>query len=129
MMTPLTPVFPPQFALPTTSNLSSFPRPSVTPHGRQSFPLSEIERRHYQGNEGPSTRGRPQIKERHSGSTLISLREQELQQPSWFESNYTVVRSLGQGAFSDAYEVSDHRRDGVYAVKRTKNPFGGPKDR
>lgn len=52
-----------------------------------------------------------------------------MQQPSWFETNFTVLRSLGNGAFSDAYEVADRQRSSVYAVKRTKHPFGGPKDR
>lgn len=53
-----------------------------------------------------------------------------MQEPSWFETNFTVLRSLGNGAFSDAFEVADRSREGaVYAVKRTKNPFGGPKDR
>lgn len=40
-----------------------------------------------------------------------------------------MLRSLGNGSTSDAFEVSDKKRKGVYAVKRTKQPFGGSKDR
>lgn len=72
--------------------------------------------------------GRSQFKERHSSSSLQSLRQQE-EAPSWFETNYTVLSSLGNGAFSDAFEVADKERKGVFAVKRTKHAFGGPKDR
>lgn len=49
--------------------------------------------------------------------------------PSWFETNYEIRRTLGNGAFSDAYEVVDLERGGVYAVKRTKQAFNGNKDR
>lgn len=130
---------PPNFVLPatTSSTLLGFPPHTAAngasvPLGRagggrqfQSFPLSDSERR----QRGPAAGGRAQFKLRHSGSSLLSLRQQELQQSSWFETNYTVLKSLGNGAFSDAYEVLDKQRGGVYAVKRTKNPFGGPRDR
>lgn len=126
---PITPVmtsFPPEYALPPTGHGSVFLQPMATPHGRASFPFSDLERRSYVADQI----GRPQFKIRHSASTLVSLRQQELQQPSWFETNFTILRSLGSGAFSEAFEVADRSRHGeVYAVKRTKSPFGGPKDR
>ena len=67
-------------------------------------------------------RGRPQL--------TRPLRPQEVVQPAnFFESNYTLHSSIGNGAFSDAFEVFDKPREGVYAVKRTKHAFGGAKDR
>ena len=126
-MPPAIPTFPLQYLLPVapSPSLPAFPT-LATPHGgRQSFPLSDLERKQYT----QTGRGRPQFKQRHSGSVLLSIRQQELQQPSWFETNYTILRSLGNGAFSDAFEVTDRQRGGVYAVKRTKHPFAGPKDR
>ncbi|BGP25181.1 Fungal Wee1 protein [Rhodotorula toruloides] len=132
-LTPATPAFPNlpphPFALPNQASI--FLQAAQTPHGapRASYPLSEAEQR--QRPPGPPpTLGRPQFKVRHSSSTVLSLRQQELSQPSRFEANYSLLRNLGNGAFSDAWEVADHTRDGqVYAVKRTKNPFLGPKDR
>ncbi|KAK4054620.1 mitosis inhibitor protein kinase swe1 [Microbotryomycetes sp. JL221] len=128
-ITPATPAFPPlatQFAFfpQTTSNV-----------GRSSFPFSDMERRQFAlGASRPASSGeafgRPQFKIRHSSSTVDSLRHHELQQPNWFESNFTILRTLGNGEFSDAYEVTDRSRNGhVFAVKRTKHPFTGPKDR
>lgn len=74
---------------------------------------------------------RPLFKQRHSGSSVLvsSSKEAEMQQPSWFETNFTVLRSLGNGTFSDACEVFDKQRGGTFAVKRTKQAFGGTKDR
>ncbi|GAA6008814.1 hypothetical protein JCM10207_001733 [Rhodosporidiobolus poonsookiae] len=138
-ITPATPAFPHQ--LPTqpfaASNQSTvFLQPLATPHGapRASFPLSALEQRQQLGGPGPSVvgggAGRPQFKVRHSSSTVLSLRQQEMQQPSYFETNFVLLRTLGNGAFSDAWEVADRSRDGqVFAVKRTKAPFLGPKDR
>ncbi|GAA6063072.1 hypothetical protein JCM10212_003130 [Sporobolomyces blumeae] len=128
---------------PVTPACSTFPHlavvnpafPLATPNGapRASFPLSDLERRQHMlpaagaAHSGP---GRPQYKARHSSSTVLSLRQQELAQPSWFESNFALLRNLGNGEFSDAWEVADHSRDGqVFAVKRTKHPFSGVKDR
>lgn len=131
-VTPATPGFPNlpphPFALPNQASI--FLQAAQTPHGapRASYPLSEAEQRHRP--HPPPPQGRPQFKVRHSSSTVLSLRQQELSQPSRFETNYTLLRNLGNGAFSDAWEVADHTRQGrVYAVKRTKNPFLGPKDR
>ncbi|BGP00036.1 Mitosis inhibitor protein kinase SWE1 [Rhodotorula toruloides] len=131
-VTPATPAFPNlpphPFALPNQASI--FLQAAQTPHGapRASYPLSEAEQRQRPGP--PPPQGRPQFKVRHSSSTVLSLRQQELSQPSKFETNYTLLRNLGNGAFSDAWEVADHTREGkVYAVKRTKNPFLGPKDR
>lgn len=137
---PATPCFPPSYILPiaSTSKLVDFPLPNhlATPHLRQSFPFSQLEsRQHALESRLPgivptsTTTGRTQTKSRHSASTLLSLRHSEQHAPSWFESNYTVLSSLGNGEFSDAFEVADRERGGVYAVKRTKHAFGGPKDR
>ncbi|GAA5936535.1 uncharacterized protein JCM15063_001914 [Sporobolomyces koalae] len=126
-ITPATANFPVQLPVPLAST-SQAAFPLVTPHGgpRASFPLSEIELRQH----ALPTTGRPQYKARHSGSTVLSLRQQELSAPSWFETNFSLLRILGNGEFSDAYEVADHSRDGkVFAVKRTKHAFSGVKDR
>lgn len=97
-----------------------------TPFGpRASFPLSTTEL-----SQMGAPVGRPQYKARHSSSTVLSLRQQELAAPSWFETNFALLRNLGNGEFSDAWEVVDHsRQNRVYAVKRMKNPFLGAKDR
>lgn len=126
-ITPATTTFP---ALPSQHLVPSshFIHPLATPHGapRASFPLSDVEQR--ARGDGPP--GRPQFKIRHSSSTVLSLRQHEMSQPNRFETDYTLLRNLGNGEFSDAWEVQDHTRDGqVYAVKRTKQPFLGPKDR
>ncbi|GAA6032450.1 hypothetical protein JCM8097_008181 [Rhodosporidiobolus ruineniae] len=145
-ITPATPAFPglPPHPFAASTQSTVFLQPLATPHGapRASFPLSHLEQRQHLlpiqtsssalagGSGAHPSQGRPQFKIRHSSSTVLSLRQQEMNQPSWFESNFTLLRSLGNGAFSDAWEVSDHSREGqVYAVKRTKNPFLGPKDR
>ncbi|GAA5885725.1 hypothetical protein JCM5296_000126 [Sporobolomyces johnsonii] len=136
-ITPATTAFPPQYPLPlaSTSQSTVFLQPLATPHGapRASFPLSDLDRRQHMlaGAAAAHTGvGRPQYKTRHSSSTVLSLRQQELSQPSWFETNFALLRPLGNGEFSDAWEVADHSREGqVFAVKRTKNPFLGPKDR
>ncbi|GJN91015.1 hypothetical protein Rhopal_004029-T1 [Rhodotorula paludigena] len=145
-ITPATPAFPnlPSHPFAPAGQSTVFLQPVATPHGapRSSFPLSDAEHRQHllktgalpglvasSASSGSST-GRPQFKVRHSSSTVLSLRQQEMAQPNWFETNYTLLRSLGNGAFSDAWEVSDHSREGkVYAVKRTKAAFLGPKDR
>ncbi|GAA5897868.1 uncharacterized protein JCM6883_000846 [Sporobolomyces salmoneus] len=98
-----------------------------TPFGpRASFPLSTTELSQF----GAAPVGRPQYKARHSSSTVLSLRQQEIAAPSWFETNFALLRNLGNGEFSDAWEVADHSRSGqVYAVKRMRHPFLGAKDR
>ncbi|KAL8292299.1 hypothetical protein RQP46_001765 [Phenoliferia psychrophenolica] len=102
LATPATPAFPPLFAH------ASLATPNA--YGRQSFPFSDTERR-----------GRQQLPR--------ALRPQDVQPANFFESNYTLLSSIGNGAFSDAFEVFDKPREGVFAVKRTKHPFGGAKDR
>lgn len=131
-ITPALSTFPdlPTHAFAPSNQHSVFIQPLATPHGapRASFPLSDQEHR-ARGEDVPGP-GRPQFKIRHSSSTVLSLRQQELSQPSRFETDYTLLRNLGNGEFSDAWEVQDHTREGkVYAVKRTKQPFLGPKDR
>ncbi|SCV70050.1 BQ2448_1444 [Microbotryum intermedium] len=99
--------------------------------GRQSFPLSELERHRFdKTHTRPVTFGRSHGKMRQSSSVMDSLDARDNQESNYFETNFVVTRALGTGAFSDAYEVLDRsRQDGVYAVKRTKQPFGGPRDR
>ncbi|GAA5851080.1 hypothetical protein JCM9279_000313, partial [Rhodotorula babjevae] len=133
--TPVTPAMPnfpdlPSHSLAPSGQSTVFLQPVATPSNapRASFPMTDAENR--QHHPVKPVGGRPQFKVRHSSSTVLSLRQQEISQPNWFESNYTLLRVLGNGAFSDAYEVADLSREGkVYAVKRTKNPFLGPKDR
>lgn len=49
--------------------------------------------------------------------------------PSHFTSRFTVQGTLGQGEFSQVDKVED-KQDGVlYAVKRAKKPYTGPRDR
>lgn len=131
-ITPAMPNFPPipSHSLAPSGQSTVFLQPIATPANapRASFPMTEAESR--QHHVPKPAGGRPQFKIRHSSSTVLSLRQQEISQPNWFESNYSLLRSLGNGAFSDAWEVADLSREGrVYAVKRTKNPFLGPKDR
>ena len=129
-VTPAMPNFPDLPSLAPSGQSTVFLQPVATPSNapRASFPMTDAENR--QHHPVKPVGGRPQFKVRHSSSTVLSLRQQEISQPNWFESNYTLLRVLGNGAFSDAYEVADLSREGqVYAVKRTKNPFLGPKDR
>lgn len=115
LATPATPAFPPLFA----HNYLNPPLATPSTYGRQSFPFTDMERR----------QGRPPLPRHQSGSVVLTLRQQEFQQANFFEHNYTLLRSIGNGAFSDAFEVYDKPRDSVFAVKRTKHPFGGAKDR
>lgn len=126
---PATPCFPGSYTLPiaSTSKLVNFPPPLATPHLRQSYPFSNAGlRQHLQ--ESGRLGGRTFSRERDSRSSL-GLDMADRIAPTWFESNYTVLSSLGNGEFSEAFEVVDKKRGGVFAVKRTKNAFGGPKDR
>lgn len=118
---PSTPQFP-------TFHISSAPQPLPSPSevGRQSFPLTSQEQLLARPTLPP---GRPQFRQRHSGSTVLSVRQAELQQPDYFESNYNVIDIVGRGEFSEVYRVEDKQRPGVFAVKRTKQPFAGPRDR
>jgi hypothetical protein len=146
LLSPQTPSFP-NYPLPTPTprGASRFPK-SSTPSSHQSplpspvaTPLQAPERlarvpSHYFASRSsfPTTSqvGRPQFKHRHSGSALISLRQNEIHSPDRFETNFKIVRALGSGEFSEVYEVEDRENAGLfYAVKRTKHPFGGHKDR
>ena len=125
---PLTPAmgsFPGQSGLhPINPALASM----STPHGqvRTSFPLSAFERA---VRFAPPVSSRPVLKARHSSATGPAELPM-VPQNGWFEDNFVLIRCLGEGAFSDAFEVQDRKRkDQVFAVKRTKQPFGGPKDR
>lgn len=77
----------------------------------------------------PPTAGRPQFRHRHSGSVLHSIRQQELSLPDRFETAFTIIRSIGRGVSSEAFAVSSRETGAVSAVKRTKTPSSGPKDR
>lgn len=77
----------------------------------------------------PPAGGRPTFRHRHSGSVLHALRQQEIQSPDRFEARFVIVRSIGAGEFSNAFAVRDREDGQLWAVKRTKHAFGGPKDR
>ncbi|SCZ90315.1 BZ3500_MvSof-1268-A1-R1_Chr9g10788 [Microbotryum saponariae] len=122
----------PNLGQPVSAMKRSPPTHSIAAaQGRQSFPLSELERHRFdKTHTRPVTFGRSHGKLRHSSSATDSLDARDDQESNYFETNFVVTRALGTGAFSDAYEVVDRsRQDGVYAVKRTKQPFGGPRDR
>ena len=59
----------------------------------------------------------------------MTLRQRESQQPDRFESQFVNIRSIGKGVSSEAFAVESRETGAVSAVKRTKIPFGGPKDR
>ena len=49
--------------------------------------------------------------------------------PDRFATIFSISRTLGQGEFGEAYEVADRTTGHVSAVKKTKVPSGGPKER
>lgn len=49
--------------------------------------------------------------------------------PHYFEKEFHVVASLGEGEFSLAYRVVGKSDGGMYAVKRSRKAFLGHKDR
>jgi hypothetical protein len=138
-ITPATPGFPSlpgqSFAASTQSTI--FLQPLATPHPgvpRASYPLSNFEQRQHlpalREHAEPNEQGRPQFKVRHSSSAVHSIQQLEKCQPSWLERHYHLISQLGEGAFSDAWRVQERKENGqVYAVKTTKTPFIGPKDR
>jgi membrane-associated tyrosine/threonine-specific cdc2-inhibitory kinase len=49
--------------------------------------------------------------------------------PDYFEEHFIVIEKLGSGSFADAFKVQ-FRDDGkLYALKRTRQPYMGHKDR
>jgi serine/threonine protein kinase len=47
----------------------------------------------------------------------------------YFDAEFTIVRKLGSGEFSEAFAAQMSSDSCVYAVKRTKFPFSGVRDR
>lgn len=72
---------------------------------------------------------RPAYRARHSSSVVQTARQSELLSPDRFSSLFSITRTLGQGEFSEAFEVRDRGTDEVYAVKKTKVPLAGHKAR
>lgn len=72
---------------------------------------------------------RPAFRARHSSSVVQTARQTELLSPDRFSTLFSISRTLGQGEFSEAFEVRDRSTDEVYAVKRTKVPLAGHKAR
>lgn len=60
---------------------------------------------------------------------LHSIRQQQLALPDRFETNFSITRSIGRGVSSEAFAVVNRETGAVSAVKRTKTPSTGPKDR
>lgn len=72
---------------------------------------------------------RPAFRARHSSSVVHTARQSELLSPDRFSTVFSINRMLGQGEFSEAFEVRDRNTDEIYAVKKTKVPLAGHKAR
>lgn len=77
----------------------------------------------------PSTQHRPNFRTRHSGSSVVTLRQLQTQGPERFESNYQVQGILGSGISSEAFAVYNLQSGEYTAVKRIRGPTGGAKER
>jgi len=60
---------------------------------------------------------------------LDDARGKEAQQISRLDEEFEMVDVLGSGEFSEAFKVVEKATGAVFAVKRTKQPIGGPKAR
>ncbi len=47
----------------------------------------------------------------------------------YFDTVFTVVDRLGQGSFAEAFHVQSKLDGRSYAIKKTRQPFNGYKDR
>lgn len=72
---------------------------------------------------------RPAFRARHSSSVVHTARQSEMISPDRFSTFFSINRMLGQGEFSEAFEVRDRSTDEIYAVKKTKVPLAGHKAR
>jgi serine/threonine protein kinase len=72
---------------------------------------------------------RPAFRARHSSSVVHSARQTELMSPDRFSTFFSITRTIGQGEFSEAFEVRDRSNDEIYAIKKTKVPLVGHKAR
>lgn len=72
---------------------------------------------------------RPAFRLRHSSSVVHTQRQNELASPDRFATLFSISHTLGQGEFSEAYAVEERATGQVYAVKKTKVPSAGPKER
>ena len=72
---------------------------------------------------------RPAFRTRHSSSVVHTQRQSELASPDRFATLFRITYPLGQGEFSEAYAVEERASGQVYAVKKTKVPSAGPKER
>lgn len=126
---PTQPIIVPALILPTgTSGLTTPrhpPRPQMdydtSPSATSADTSAEIKRL--------SPPKRPGFRSRHSSSTLEEARAFENQQVNRLETDFEVQDVLGAGEFSDAFRVLEKATGGIFAVKRTKKPIGGPKAR
>ena len=72
---------------------------------------------------------RPAFRTRHSSSVVHTQRQSELASPDRFATLFRITYPLGQGEFSEAYAVEERASGQVFAVKKTKVPSAGPKER
>lgn len=77
----------------------------------------------------PPAQRRPTYLHRHSGSSVVTLKQLEAQEPDRFESNYQVHGILGRGVSSEAFTVFNVSTGQLSAVKRIRGPPGGAKER
>lgn len=77
----------------------------------------------------PNAQRRPSFRSRHSGSSVVTLRQLENQETDRFESDYQVQGVLGSGVSSDAFAVYNSRIGEFTAVKRIRGHSGGAKER
>ncbi|KAL1915355.1 uncharacterized protein VTP21DRAFT_6813 [Calcarisporiella thermophila] len=49
--------------------------------------------------------------------------------PDYFETQFNIIARLGHGEFSEAFKVQEKSTGRLFAVKKTKYPFIGTKDR
>ena len=47
----------------------------------------------------------------------------------YFDVEFSIISALGRGEFSEAFSTKSRSDERVYAVKRTKHPFIGTRDR
>lgn len=66
---------------------------------------------------------------RHSSGALDTLRTSEMKTPNRLDTDFVTLRTLGSGVASDAWAVQERETGAVWAVKRSKTEYTGPRDR
>lgn len=65
----------------------------------------------------------------YSFITKANQASMDLNNSTYFEREFELCTTLGQGSFGDVFKVRSRSDGQTYAIKRTKAPFYGNKDK